>query len=1284
MDVVFLTRVRSRVVLLLLALVCAVPVLAAPVAVDDTLYCNEDTALTFAPLANDSGDGLRVAWVGGQDNGTWTLNADSTVTFQPFPNNLSPAHTYYSIQDATGAYAYGHIFIIMRNVDNDPPVACDGSYTAGAAGVSGTLYAYDPDNTPTTVRLASQPALGTVTLLDAAKGTFTYVPNAGAEGADSFTFIASDGVNDSNIATVRLTVKCNHAPVAQDDTLDTDEDWAVSSYCIATDQDGNPLTYRIISQGTKGTVTINPGTPTFTYVPKTNANGVDSFTFVANDGMADSNVATITVTIAPVNDAPSAAGLALTTPEDTPITFLLPASDPDGDPLTVTITQQPISGTVTVDAATMTFTFTPGHNAVLRDGFKYTVSDGTATTLPAYITITTTPVNDAPTASNAILTTSEDNAATGKLFAVDVDYDSLTYRFVTLPTKGTVTFTDATGNYRYTPNAEVSGSDSFTFVANDGTVDSNVATVSITINPVNDPPVSGTLELTTVEDTAVSGTLPGSDVEGGPLNFWLSNTGSKGIARITNAATGAFTYTPYANATGTDTVIYRVSDGVQISAAGTVTITITPVNDVPTAKTAVLYPVEDTALTGTLAGTDPDGDALTYIIASEPLKGTLELTDPATGAFTYTPDPNATGNDSFTFRVCDGVLTSSPAIINLIIQAVNDAPTAQNGTLAVTEDTLTPGVMPAVDVDNDTLTYLVVTPPAKGTVTVYSYGNFQYRPAANATGSDSFTFQVRDSAGVLSNVATMSIIINPVNDAPVVTNLNLTMDEDGTLTGVLPGSDPDGDALSFRVNTQSLLGVAAITNPATGAFTFTPNPNRTGATTFTFSAFDGALTSNTGVVTITITALNDAPVATNSTVNATEDTTATGTMQAADAENDALTFRVVTPPAKGTLVVTNASTGAFTYTPNANVNGTDSFTFAANDGKVDSNIATLTLSIYAVNDAPVAVADTATTTAGTPVVIPVLANDTDVEGNTLALVGIPLSPAHGSVSISSDYRTITYVPVAGYGGPDSFTYQMADGFGGGATGTVSVLVTAPPTVTLSVPATSFTAPASIALTATAADADGSITKVEFFNGSTLLATDTTAPYAYTWTGVANGRYTLTAKAYDNSGLATVSTPVAVVVYRFKANINFQPATAAVPAGYLVDSGLKYGARNGLTYGWTAANTKTIYDRNASNSPDQRYDTCITTQQGGTFTWEIAVPAGTYTVHLVAGDATTYAKTTYKFAAESTTLINGVPTSAVRWIEGTANIAVSDGKLTISNVSGASNNKLCFIDITSVE
>lgn len=199
--------------------------------------------------------------------------------------------------------------------------------------------------------------------------------------------------------------------------------------------------------------------------------------------------------------------------------------------------------------------------------------------------------------------------------------------------------------------------------------------------------------------------------------------------------------------------------------------------------------------------------------------------------------------------------------------------------------------------------------------------------------------------------------------------------------------------------------------------------------------------------------------------------------------------------------------------------------------------------------------------------------------------------------------------------------------------------------------------------------------------------------------IAGRRYDIVMEYYDNTRSATArllwssaSTPKAVIptARLFPAaattntiRVNFQLASAPVPAGYLPDGGFAYGNRgNGQTYGWNQDNTAQMRDRNAANSPDQRYDTLAYMQRPGNpnASWELAVPNGTYSVRIVVGDPV-YFGSSFAVSAEGVLAVSGTTTSATRWLDGTATATVTDGRLTIQNAAGASSNKICFIEVT---
>lgn len=287
-----------------------------------------------------------------------------------------------------------------------------------------------------------------------------------------------------------------------------------------------------------------------------------------------------------------------------------------------------------------------------------------------YIVVTS---NTAPSAKNSTLQLNEDGVGTGTLQATDVEGNGLTFTLVSNGSKGTATITNqATGAFSYTPAANVSGTDTFTFKVNDGTVDSNTATVTVTITAANDPPVALNGSLTLVEDTSAPGQLHATDSEGDALTYALVGNGTKGTVSITSAANGTFVYQPHANATGVDSFTFKANDSVNDSNLATVTVTIINVNAAPTANGGSFSTTQNIPLSGVLSAADADGNALTYSMVTNGSKGTAVITKPATGAFTYTPLVSASGTDSFTFRVYDGVVYSNTATITVTIRLDSD------------------------------------------------------------------------------------------------------------------------------------------------------------------------------------------------------------------------------------------------------------------------------------------------------------------------------------------------------------------------------------------------------------------------------------------------------------------------------------------------------------------------------------------------------------------------------------------------------------------------------------
>ena len=295
---------------------------------------------------------------------------------------------------------------------------------------------------------------------------------------------SGDFANDPNFDS--LFYLSNAAPSAVNDVVTTNEDTAVTFNVLTNDSDadGDTLTVSGNTQPTNGTVTAVLPSGSFTYTPNANYNGPDSFTYTVTDGQ-DSSTATVTITVTAVNDPPVSISGTATTPEETAVTILV-ATDIDSIALTATCSSS--AGGVIVDGGLGSVTFTPplNFNGSIQISCSVVDGQGGQTATSATVTVGVTAVNDPPIANPDSAEVNQNASVVISVLANDTDVDVgaalVVGSVVTQPSNGLATA--GSGSITYTPNANFFGTDSFTYVANDGMVNSNAATVTVTVFPV--------------------------------------------------------------------------------------------------------------------------------------------------------------------------------------------------------------------------------------------------------------------------------------------------------------------------------------------------------------------------------------------------------------------------------------------------------------------------------------------------------------------------------------------------------------------------------------------------------------------------------------------------------------------------------------------------------------------------------------------------------------------------------------------------------------------------------
>jgi VCBS repeat-containing protein len=929
------------------------------------------------------------------------------------------------------ASSHGHSDVFPGAPVNAAPVAVnDESYDYENITQFGnvSLNDSDPNGDVLTYTVIEFPEHGTITMQP--NGQFQFVPDFLYYGFDYVTYQVCDPSGLCATAILEIAVLfVNDPPTIVDETffVSAGMPFTGSVRLNDFDIDDEPIFYNTLvapsnvtgfSMSMFGIVTFTPN-PGFTGTITLVYQGCDPCV------VCDIGVATFIV----MNNQPPVAQndshfTSLNTPLD--LTVAQNDSDPDGNPLIYSVVSGPSHGTIVMQS-NGSYLYTPVDYYSGMDYITYQVCDPFGACDQATLSIEVVFVNVNPVGEDDTFTMNEDGVLNGDVSINDYDLniEVLTYFLIAPPSVGTMNWNMQTGQFTYTPPANWSGNVTAVYNVCDPCNACDVAVVSITVNPVNDPPMASDGSFATNEDIAVNGSLSSlfTDLETTSPVFSVQTSPSSGTLNL--QANGTFTYTPALHFFGTVNFTYSACDAGGLCDSGVIAITVNAVNDAPVVASESFSTNEDVLLNGNVAAndSDPDNDGLTYSVVSGPSSGALTLQP--NGTFTYMPALDFNGTVSFVYQACDPSGLCGTATATIGIGAVNDVPVAQDGAFTTAEDTpLVESLDPlATDAENSLLTFTALTNPSSGTLVVNANGSFTYTPVLHFNGNVSFTYSSCDALGLCDN-GVVTITVTAVNDAPVVQGESYSVNEDNVLNNnvALNDSDAETSALTYTLIASTQNG--ALTLNTNGTFTYSPALNYNGPDSFQYQACDAGGLCGTATAQIMVNWINDLPVAEDDSFTINEDQVLNGTVSTNDSDIDIepLFYSTLIAPTQGT--VSMQTNGNFTYAPPLNFNGFVTFLYLTCDSCNACDAGLVSVLVLPVNDAPIAQNDLFSGTVDIVLSGSVATNDSDPEGDQRTYTLIT-PPSSGTLSLTIS-GSFTYTPALNFFGTVQATYQVCD------------------------------------------------------------------------------------------------------------------------------------------------------------------------------------------------------------------------------------------------------------------
>ncbi|EHA1074561.1 tandem-95 repeat protein [Vibrio alginolyticus] len=968
------------------------PVNDLPQPEDQAFTIGEDGVLTFTDQdlldgATDiDGDDLSVEGVSytGAD-GVLTDNGDGTYSFAPNENFNGDVNFTFDVSDGTDT--------VTANIDvtvtpeNDPPVAGSTSYTVhedNSITISDEQLLANSSDVEGDVAVDSVSYSGTDGVFqDNGDGTYTFSPNENFNGEVSLDVVVvdEDGATDSTTADITV-LEVNDPPIAGATSYSVNEDEVITIsseqlLANASDVEGDVAIDSVSYSGSDGIFTDN-GDGTFSFAPNQNFNGEVNLDVVVVDEDGATASTTANIDVLPINDAPVSGNLAYNVDEDNTITLsqeqlLSQASDVDGDDLVAENLLVDGNATVTVNDDG-SFTITPDANFNGDIDITFDISDG-SDTLVATADLTVNPVNDLPQPEDQAFTIGEDGVL---LFtdedlldgATDIDGDDLSVEGVNYTGADGVLTDNGDGTYSFAPNENFNGDVNFTFDVSDGT-DTVTANIDVTVTPENDPPVAGSTSYTVHEDNSITISneqllANSSDIEGDVDISSVTYSGNDGVFQ--DNGDGTYTFSPNENFNGEVSLDVVVVDEEGATDSTTAGITVLEVNDPPIAGATSYSVNEDEVIIFTeeqllAQSSDVEGDVSLESVSYSGSDGILTANDD--GTYSFAPNENFNGGVSLDVVVADEDGATATTNANIDVLPVNDAPVSgdlaysvdEDGSITLSQEQL---LAQAGDVDSDNLEAVNLTAVANATVVENQDGSFTITPDANFNGDIDLSFDLIDNDGASVEVG-VDLTVNPINDAPQSTPVNIAGTEDTTILitqDMLLANATDIDNTYDELSAVDLVideQYGDLLDNGDGTWSFTPAENFNGDVPMSFGVSDGDLVTPVEG-NLNVEAVNDVPEAPTIQMQGEEDVVmvidpAYIADQVTDLDGDEISVESITVRAPANATLTQQPDGMYHLVTTQDFNGLVELGYTATDGE-EVVEGSLNVDVIPVNDAP--------------------------------------------------------------------------------------------------------------------------------------------------------------------------------------------------------------------------------------------------------------------------------------------------------------------------------------------